>query len=282
MSEARERRRLGPESPGWRSPWRWLWDLAACLRFGSRLPVPALRFEGGDQADERGRTLRLFPLAGALLAAIGALAFLAGEGLGLGAFVSAALAIAALTLVTGALHEDGLADTVDGFGGGTTPARRLEIMRDSRIGTFGAGALVLSFTLRIGALATLADRLPPAAVAAAIVIAATLSRAACLAPLALLPPARESGLGRAYASARVGDLAAPWAWAVAIAFGLGRLVAIPITASGLAVVLAAGAGLGLTALARRLIGGQTGDVAGAAQQAAEIAALLGLLIALPR
>lgn len=260
----------------------WTADLAACLAFGSRLPIPPSLFPRDASPAAPGRVLRFFPIAGAILSAVGAGAFVAAQALGLGSFVSAVLAFAVLTLVTGGLHEDGLADTADGFAGGGTPARRLEIMRDSRIGTFGASALVFSYLLRVGALAGLADRSGSAGAAAALVIAGTLSRSACLLPMALLPPARNGGLGRAYANRLFGDQAVSWALSAAIAAGLGWLAALSAPALVLAFLLATGAGLGVARLAKRLIGGQTGDVAGAAQQTAEAAALLGLLIALPR
>src|SRR5215207_10362704 len=99
--------------------------------------------------------------------------------------------IAALTLATGALHEDGLADAADGLGGGATPERRLEIMRDSRIGSYGGAALILAFGLRIAALATLAERMSTGSVAMAIITTACVSRVAALLLFGLSPPARS-------------------------------------------------------------------------------------------
>jgi len=252
-------------------------DLAACLRFYSRLPVPRLHGEGDIHAAPDFHTApRMLPLAGLILALPAALTLLAARGLGLGPFLAAALAVTVMVLVTGALHEDGLADLADGCGGATRE-RRLEIMRDSRLGSYGAIALALSLILRIGALATLADRLGAPA-AAALLLAASLSRGLALAPLALLPPARADG-----ASASVGR---PTRETLGFAAVLGAtilglsLAVLPLAGVLSALVCAGLAVLGVTAFARRRLGGQTGDVIGASQQAGEIAALVGLLAAL--
>ncbi|MDB5647906.1 adenosylcobinamide-GDP ribazoletransferase [Methylobacterium sp.] len=256
------------------------YDLAGCLRFYSRLPVPTLPGEGDPHAVPDFRTLpRMLPLAGAILALPGALVLLAAWGLGLGPFLAATLGVTAGVLVTGALHEDGLADVADGFGGGGNPARRLEIMRDSRIGAYGGVALMLSLALRIGALATLLDRGGSLA-ALALVLAAALSRSAALAPLALLPPARTDGAGAAVGRPSRETLITAGALAVGLTL-LALLLGLPPLGGILMLGSSALAALGVTALAHRSIGGQTGDVVGAAQQLAEIAALLGLVAAIP-
>lgn len=266
----------GPAFPGA----RLAYDLAACLRFYSRLPVPRLPGEGDPHRVPDFRTApRMLPLAGLLLALPAALVLLVAWGLNLGPFLGATLAVAGAALVTGALHEDGLADVADGFGGGTTPEGRIAIMRDSRIGAYGGVALVLSLALRIGALATLLDR-TGAHAALALLLAASLSRVAALMPMVLLDPARPGG-----ASAAVGR---PSRKTVATACGVGLLLAgltlpfgLPVHGVALMPALACLAAWGITALARAAIGGQTGDVVGACQQVAEIAALLGLLVAIP-
>lgn len=255
-------------------------ELLRCLRFYSRLPAPALPWESDPHGAPDLRSMpRVLPLAGALIGLVGALVLIVAQALGLGAWLSAALAVAALTLATGAFHEDGLADTADGFGGGATPERRLAIMRDSRIGTYGAAALVLAYALRIACLAELTVRLGPAAGAAAIVLVAALSRTAGLVPLTLLAAARSSGASHAAGRPPGGMVAL----AFALCGGLGLLAALatPLSFLGVALgfALAAAVALALTRLAARLVGGQTGDVAGAVQQLAEIAAYLGLLIA---
>jgi adenosylcobinamide-GDP ribazoletransferase len=257
-------------------------DIVRAVRFYSRLPIPALPSETDPHVVPDFRILpRVLPLAAVVVAAPPACLFATALALGLGPWVSASLAVAGLTLVTGALHEDGLADTADGFGGGATPERRLAIMRDSLIGSFGASALILAFALRIGSLAALAERLPPSGAALVVVIVAALSRTAGLIPLALLPPARLDGAARAVGRPTRGSLWAAAALAAAVALLLGQVAQLPLSGLALMLLLSALAGYLLMRLARRLIGGQTGDVAGAAQQVAEILALVGLLVTLP-
>ena len=205
-----------------------------------------------------------WPVAGLAVGAAGWAAFAGSQALGLPPAAAAWLALGAGALVTGALHEDGLADWADGAGAGGDRARRLEIMADSRIGSFGVVALILSFGLRAAAIAALAPGL------AAFLAIAVASRAAMLALQEALPPARPGGLG-AQAAGR-GD----WRGALGLALGLAALLVLgaPGLAAGLAMALATAA-LGRHARAR--LGGQTGDVLGAAQQLAEIAGWLALL-----
>jgi adenosylcobinamide-GDP ribazoletransferase len=214
----------------------------------------------------------MVPLAGAITG-FGPLLVLAGASvLGLPPLVAAPLAVASLVVLTGALHEDGLADCADGFGGGRTRERKLEIMRDSRIGTFGACAVGLSLYLRIACLTVIAARDMPLA-AGVLVAGAALSRTLCLLPLVILPPAREAGAGAAAARLSRTRYAA--------ALGIALVISIlPLFAGASpwhfvsACAVATIAALLVTLLARHEIGGQTGDVAGAAQQAAELAVLL--------
>jgi adenosylcobinamide-GDP ribazoletransferase len=181
-----------------------------------------------------------------------------------------------MTLTTGAFHEDGLADTADSFGGATRE-RRLAIMRDSLIGSYGSSALILSFALRIGALAALVSRVDLSAAFAAILIAASLSRTAGLMPLVFLPPARLDGASHAVGQPTRETFWFAAALAAVIAAALGAIADLPPAGIGLMLTLSALSGWGLTRLAARHIQGQTGDIAGAAQQVAEIAALIGLL-----
>jgi adenosylcobinamide-GDP ribazoletransferase len=172
-----------------------------------------------------------------------------------------------LVLVTGGLHEDGLADCADGLGG-TTPARRLEIMRDPRVGSFGVIALALGLLARVGALGALQHA---AAVATALIVAAVLSRAAIPVAMLALPNARADGL-----AARAGrPHAARVAAAVLIALALVLVLLPPRSAVIVTACVAAAGGL-LAIAAWRRLGGRTGDVLGALQQVTEIAALLAL------
>jgi adenosylcobinamide-GDP ribazoletransferase len=206
------------------------------------------------------------PIAGALVGGIGALAYWTAHQLGLPAPPAAALALVATATTTGCLHEDGLADTADGFGGGKDREQRLAIMRDSRLGTYGGCALAASFGLRWSALASIAE---PALVAMALVATHASARAALPIFMRLVPPARAAGL-----SAAAGRPSLETA-AIAALLGAVALIAAfgPFAAIGVLVLLAcAGAALGW--LCRQAIGGQTGDVLGALEQASECLVLL--------
>jgi adenosylcobinamide-GDP ribazoletransferase len=272
MSEHFEKAEAAPTS-AWRGI---LVDLARCLRFYSRLPVPVLPWEQDPHAlPDFPKLTRVLPVAGLVLGVLPALVLVGALQLGFGPWLSATLSVAAMTLTTGAFHEDGLADTADSFGGATRE-RRLAIMRDSLIGSYGSSALILSFALRIGALAALVSRVDLSAAFAAILIAASLSRTAGLMPLVFLPPARLDG-----ASHAVGQPTRETFWfaaaLAAVIAALGAIADLPPAGIGLMLTLSALSGWGLTRLAARHIQGQTGDIAGAAQQVAEIAALIGLL-----
>jgi adenosylcobinamide-GDP ribazoletransferase len=230
-------------------------DLAAACMLLTRLPV--------TRAVPAGHTgVWAYPLIGGVVGIAGAAVFWLALQLGLPPIVAAICAIAVTILITGALHEDGLADTADGFGGGATVARKLEIMRDSRIGSFGAIALMLSLSLRVAALAALADPL------IALLAAGVLGRGAMIGMMLALPPARPDGM-----AASLGPV--PFTPAMV---GIGIACACVLLPHGGRALLAAAAACGLMVwLARRQIGGYTGDVLGAAEQAAECAVLLALL-----
>jgi adenosylcobinamide-GDP ribazoletransferase len=248
-------------------------DIGDALRFFTRVPV-------GDPGASAPLDINRFawaaPVAGAAVGLIGALALALTGLLGLPPLMRAGLATAALVAATGALHEDGLADVADGFGGGATRAMKLDIMRDSRIGAYGAIALTLALILRVGALTAALDGGFWRASLSLIAVAA-LSRAGALTPLALLGPARADGAGAAAGRLDRDALAAAWGSALIIALALG-LVSLGLWRAFAAALASGAAALAMVALARRAIGGQTGDVAGAAQQGAEIAAWCGLLI----
>ena len=237
-------------------------DIASCIAFFTRVPVPASR--GGRSFAE---ALWAAPVAGALVGLCAGLAILAGLGLGLPQGAAAALGLAAGIVLTGALHEDGAADLADGFGGGRTAGDKLAIMRDSRIGSYGTLALILSALVRWSALAALAAA-PGGAVLWAAIAAHAASRAVLPAFAAHVPPARDTGLSAGLGAIGTG--------AITAALGLGFVALLPL-GIGFAVVVAvllAGIFLLMGWLCRRQIGGQTGDVLGALQQGCEIAILL--------
>ena len=242
----------------------------AALQFLTRLPVRA----GAAPPDHAlAASAPAFPLIGALVGALGGLAFALAGWLGLPPALAAVLAVAAQVLLTGALHEDGLADLADGCGGGRTRADKLAIMRDPRLGTFGALALILALLARTAALAALAE---PALVAAALIAAGAASRAGLPALMATLAPARDDGLAAGAGRPHPLRVAAGIAIAALLAF-----IALAPGTAALGLVAAAGALLLIGGLARRQIGGHTGDVLGAAQQLAEIGFLLGALALQP-
>lgn len=241
-------------------------DVAASLTFFSRLPVPP-RDEPFDLRDAAGA----WPLAGLLLALLAGLVFLLARAAGAPPIVAAVLALAAMAFLTGGLHEDGLADAADGFGGGKDAAGRLAIMRDSRLGTFGGLGLVFVVLLKAAALGAIGvDAL---AGLIAILAAAAISRAAALWHWRDLPQARNDGL--AVSAGRPEDNALIVGGATAAA---AAIIALPLFGvSVLIAILFAGLlTVGFSALCRKMIAGHTGDTIGAAQQLAEAAILVGL------
>ncbi|WP_394892751.1 adenosylcobinamide-GDP ribazoletransferase [Mesorhizobium sp. AaZ16] len=240
---------------------RLLSDLALCLVFFTRLPLPRFEVEHSTFA----RAIWAAPVVGLVVALIGGIVFAFAALLGLSAGLAAALALAATMLATGCLHEDGLSDTADGFGGGKTRDKKLEIMRDSRIGTYGACALVFSILLRWSAISELGG---PAAVLCGLIAAHAASRALLPAFMHMLPPARADGL-----SANAGAISSD------AAFTGAAIGAVALLVLGLSGAIAAALWLGLVfllfrALCLSQVGGQTGDTIGALQQAGEIAVLL--------
>jgi adenosylcobinamide-GDP ribazoletransferase len=239
-------------------------DLKTSLAFCTRLPL-----DGKGAAPGAGALARAswaFPVAGALVGGAGGLVYWLAFRIGLPPGPAAALALAATLALTGCLHEDGLADTADGFGSGGGRERKLAIMRDSRIGTYGACALAISLLLRWSALAAVAD---PAPVLLALVAAHTAARGALPAFMRVIPAARPDGL-----SAAAGRPSVQSAVTAAIlgALALGLAFNLPAGVVGAALLGVAGAAVGRLSL--RQIGGQTGDVLGALEQVGEIIVLL--------
>ena len=223
----------------------------------TRLPLPGWVGHGSWGLD---RAARYFPLAGLLVGGVGALV-LAGARAGLPPLAASGLALAAMAALTGALHEDGLADTLDGLGGGWTRDDALRIMKDSRIGAYGAAGLVLVLGVKAAALADLP--------ASALLASGPTSRLAPVCVMALLPYVRAGDVAARAApvAAGTGGLAA------AALLGLAPLALLGWRA--LPALLAAAVLTGLMAAwFRRRLGGWTGDTLGAVQQAAELSVLL--------
>ncbi|ATN34711.1 adenosylcobinamide-GDP ribazoletransferase [Rhizobium sp. ACO-34A] len=254
----------------------YLTDTARSIAFLSRLPVPSRFFEGHDGA--LSRTVCAFPLAGVLIALPPALTLAAALALHATPLLAAFLSIAVLLVVTGALHEDGLSDAADGLGGGRDREHALAIMKDSRIGSYGAVTIVVAIGMRAAALAQIASAVTPVAAAACLLGAAAASRALMVWHWSALPPARAGGVA---ASAGKPE---PAARQVALMSGLLISLALLLPASSLfATIIALLAGIlltaGFTAHVRRKLGGHTGDTIGASQQIAEIAILVALAMA---
>ena len=209
-----------------------------------------------------------WPLAGLVVGLIGAVVGTVGLWLGFGSGLAAGFALAAMIAATGAMHEDGLADCADGFWGGYTAERRLEIMKDSRIGTYGVLALVVSVLLRWAALEALFQN---GYVLGPLLAVGVVSRVPMVAVMGLLGSARKGGLAGSLGRPEQDQimLAAIAAGVVALLFA--GFAAIPLA------ILAFGCTWGVMALAKARIGGQTGDVLGAAQQIGEIAMLAALV-----
>ncbi len=242
-------------------------DLMVATALLTRLPLPRLP----DRAFARqARAVWAFPLVGALVAVFASAFGYIALSAGLPVTVASGIVLTAQIAVTGAMHEDGLADTVDGFWGGWTRDRRLEIMRDSAIGTYGVLALILSLGLRWAALtALLPNGFYP------VFAAAILSRAVVPVVMAALPHARSDGLSHSVGTATRGNAMLAALLGLGLAgVALGPLI-VPV---GLCLGLVVGA---LAWLAHIRIGGQTGDVLGTAQQVGELSVLLMALALMP-
>lgn len=236
-------------------------DIGLCLVFFTRLRLPSSDFGGRGLAD----AIWAAPFAGLGVAVMGALVYTVVFTAGLAAGPATALALAATMLITGCLHEDGLSDVADGFGGGRTPDGKLEIMRDSRIGAYGAAAIGVSLLIRWSALSQLAG---PGHVFLALLAAHAASRGLFGAFMYFLPPARSDGL-----SANAGSVTKETATIGAV-LGAVALLALGLGGAIAALVVLVALFAAFRLLCLRQIGGQTGDTIGAIQQLGEMAVLL--------
>lgn len=245
-------------------------DFTQALGFLTQIPL-ADRDGAAERPDFRS-TAWTFPIVGVVVGLGGGIVYALATGVGLAPMLSAALAVTATVTLTGAIHEDGLSDTADGFGGGKTATAKLEIMRDHRIGAYGAIALVLSILLRVAAIEAVAFR-GAGAVLLILVAAEAISRAGLVKMWHDLPAARLDGLSKDTGSPD--DRATMTTLGVAVA-----IVAVTtIPAAGFWAALVASAGtaaavLVFTGICRNQIGGQTGDTLGAVQQVAVLSFLI--------
>lgn len=247
--------------PGWH-PGQWWREIRLAVGFFTRLPFKAPPGHVAEAA-------RAFPIAGAIVGLIGSAIYLLAMELGLSGLLAALLAVAATVIAGGALHEDGLADFADMLGVRGDRERKLSVMRDSRIGSYGVLALGFSTAIKVGAIVDLGD---PRTVAGALIAAHVLGRAALPIIMRSLPLARMDGLAV--------DAGKPTAPATYQGLGVGLLLAALACGPGAALVslvVAIVAAFLVSEVARRQIGGYTGDVLGAAQEIAQLAILVNIV-----
>ncbi|UCV28688.1 adenosylcobinamide-GDP ribazoletransferase [Ferribacterium limneticum] len=235
------------------------------IRFFTRLPVPGWV---GHSAEALNHSARYFPAVGLLVGGIGALIYL-GAALLWPQPVAVLLSMAATIYATGAFHEDGLSDTADGLGGGWEKQRILDIMKDSRVGSYGVVALVLALLGKF----VLLSSLNPALVPLALLSGHAVSRFCATVLLATMDYVRDDQLSKAKPLA---TRLSGGALLVALCFVIAPLAALPLFKALAGVTLAALATLWLARKFQRWLGGYTGDCLGATQQLAEIAFYLGL------
>lgn len=236
-------------------------DIALGLVFFTRLPLPIIDFRSRTLA----QAIWTAPVAGLAVALIGGAIYAVAAFCDLAAAPSAALALASMALATGCLHEDGLSDVADGFGGGRSREEKLEIMRDSRIGAYGAVTLGLSLLIRWSLLSELGD---VTAVFCALIAAHMASRALAGTFMHFLPPARTDGLsaGAGIVSPEIAGLGAILGAVALLLLGVGGAIT--------ALALLAALFFGFRLLCLKQVGGHTGDTVGALQQLGEITILL--------
>lgn len=255
-----------------RGPFGFLYDLIMALRFFSRLPTGKTPHEKPDL----GRIAVVLPVASLVIGALPVALLVAGASLGLPSYFAAALVVGAMVIVGGGMMEDALADAADGLFGGHTQLRRLEILKDSRHGTYGVAALCMFLLLRVTALGSLVA-VNPLAAGALWLAANIVGRSGGLWLAVALPPARTDGAAAAAGALPTLRFAIGAALALLLGFVFGAW-AIGVVGTVIAMMFLGLVVLGWAALCRRLVGGQTGDLVGAAGALGEIAMLTVLLI----
>ena len=255
----------------------YLDDTMRAAGFLSRLPLPARHFEGHDGS--LSRAAGMFAMAGLAIALVPGALLLALSAINANAAISAILTLAALVMITGALHEDGLADSADAFGARGGHEQMLEIMKDSRIGTYGVLALIGSLALRGIALTIIVSVAGGWNAFLLLLAVGAVSRAAMVWHWNALPPARHTGVaasvGAPDETARNRALATGGAlFLLLVAFSAGLIPAV------LALVVIAAAAAQWTAIVRARLNGHTGDTIGATQQFAETAGLTAIALLL--
>ena len=242
-------------------------ELASAFTLLTRLPVHRLSL---PRLTVQSQAVWAYPVVGAAVGGIGGLVYWFSHWLSCPPALAALTTLIVMIVVTGAIHEDGLADFADGLAG-DSKERSLSIMRDHQSGTYGIIALVMAFAIRATAIALFAE---PRSVMAALIAAGAVSRLSAVLIMTVLPPVRKDGLSA--------SLGRPTAGLAAIALGLGFVIAWLLLSFRVALLLILTAvfstmAIGRIALVR--LGGQTGDVLGASSQVCECLALIVSVIA---
>jgi adenosylcobinamide-GDP ribazoletransferase len=237
------------------------------VQFLTRLPTPRLN---DPPVDWLARSGKYFPVVGAVVGGLSALALLAAHAVWRSGPLPALLSLAVSLVVSGALHEDGLADAADGFGGGRSPEHRLAIMKDPRLGTYGVLVLGVALALKVAALSDL----PAQLAAAGLVCAHVGGRTAAVWTMSVLPYATAPAASKVNAPHRA---LRRWELAFTLALALGASLLLLPPWAGMACGVAAALAAALLARACAIrISGHTGDVLGAVEQAYELVFLLAL------
>lgn len=243
-------------------------DIPAAVGLLTRIPV---RVDAARATARGSQAAWAYPIVGVAIALVLVVFGFLMMWVSIAPQIIAGLMLATSVILTGAMHEDGLADSADGLWGGWTKSKRLEIMKDSRNGAYGVLALVLSMIIRWSALTAI---LQTDHWAAALIATAMLSRAAMVAVMTGLPNARAGGLSQS-----VGRPKPVTAWLAIGVAALGAVLVLGLTAGTLLIVMGITASL-WAGIVNYKIGGQTGDILGATQQLTEITMLITLSVVL--
>lgn len=256
-------------SAGPTTPVAMLRGARAALVFLTRLPAGGFPYAPAEWK----WAAAWFPLVGAAVGGVSAAAWALGRPAG--PLVAGAIAVAAALLITGALHEDGLADTADALGGGHDREQVLAILKDPRIGVFGAAALVMALLLRVALLARLDEQAP-----IALVLVGACARTPPVWLMVALPYVTPAEASRSRPLIQTGPTQALGATLAAAAVIV--IVALPRAVPGQAVLAMLAVAIGITLVGawrfRARVGGITGDFLGAVEQAAEVGMLLALAL----
>ncbi|MCY4006940.1 MAG: adenosylcobinamide-GDP ribazoletransferase [Rhodobacteraceae bacterium] len=239
-------------------------DLATATSLLTRFPITT-----AHHGDNLGESAWAWPVVGAIVGLLTGLIVWQLHNVGIGSSAAVVLGLMATILMTGCLHEDGLADTVDGFWGADNPKRRLEIMNDSGIGAFGACAIVLILMARFTATVQIMETLSPIAV---LVASGAVSRAVMPVSLHVFPLARKDGLARLCGRTDLDVVS------ISAAIALFLTIMVLGWSSIVAIITAALAGFAVGVLSQRKIGGISGDTLGCTQQVSETIFLLTLVM----